>query len=183
MLRNKLRSLSNSVPDESAHLFSLEISQKVLALPEVRTATRFACFAALQTEVSLSLLFSKLTDKELFFPRFQNDHYVLSRIEAYPDGFQAGKYQIDEPDPTLPTISQNEAKTAIDIWLIPGLGFDRNMNRLGRGKGYYDQFLKDATGLKIGVGFDCQICESIPVDPWDIQMDHVITESLHLKAS
>ena len=62
--------------------------------------------------------------------------------------------------------------------LIPGLAFDEVGGRLGRGKGFYDRALERFTGEKIGVGFEAQIAdEPLPVDPWDIKMNCVVTES------
>lgn len=60
--------------------------------------------------------------------------------------------------------------TQIDCILVPGLGFDREMFRLGYGKGYYDRFLSEAKDIPtIGVGFKEQYCEELlPRDPWDI---------------
>ena len=70
----------------------------------------------------------------------------------------------DYPDP------QN-----IELAVIPGIAFDRNNQRLGRGKGYYDRLLPDINAYKIGVCFDFQLFDNIPVDKFDVQMDEVIT--------
>ncbi len=61
--------------------------------------------------------------------------------------------------------------------LVPGLAFDRMGVRLGRGGGYFDRFLSDFAGLKVGVCFQEQLVDSLPRDSWDVQMDVVITES------
>ena len=62
-------------------------------------------------------------------------------------------------------------------FLVPGLAFDRSGNRLGRGKGYFDRFLKNLPGAvkKIGLAYDFQILESIPTFPHDIPVDLVIS--------
>ena len=57
------------------------------------------------------------------------------------------------------------------MWLIPGLGFDMKGHRLGRGGGYYDRLLCGATGMKTGIGYDCQIFDAIPCEPHDIEVD------------
>ena len=62
----------------------------------------------------------------------------------------------------------------IDVALIPGLAFDTNGHRLGRGKGYYDRFLTAFTGKTIGVCFDFQKVAEVPVDAHDVAVDRVV---------
>lgn len=83
-----------------------------------------------------------------------------------------GSYNIDEPsgDTFTDLIS-------IDLAIIPGVSFDRNGNRLGRGKGYYDRFLKKLNTFKIGICFNFQLSQEIPKDEFDVSMDEVWTEN------
>ncbi|MFN0195423.1 MAG: 5-formyltetrahydrofolate cyclo-ligase [Planctomycetaceae bacterium] len=67
----------------------------------------------------------------------------------------------------------------VDLVLVPGLAFDRQGNRLGRGKGYYDRLLSQAlprTTL-VALAFEEQILESIPIEPHDVKMDYIATEN------
>lgn len=61
--------------------------------------------------------------------------------------------------------------------LVPGVGFDLGGARLGRGKGYYDQYLETNPALKIGLAWTGQLKEKIPVADHDCHMDYIITES------
>ncbi len=63
----------------------------------------------------------------------------------------------------------------IDVVLVPGLAFDRRGNRLGRGKGCYDRFLKrlPPRTRTIGLAFDFQIMPSLPVTAHDTAVDRV----------
>lgn len=64
---------------------------------------------------------------------------------------------------------------AIDCAVIPGMAFDAQGHRLGRGRGYYDRFLAQAAGVhKIGLCFPFQLLDSIPAEPTDVLMDCVI---------
>jgi 5-formyltetrahydrofolate cyclo-ligase len=66
----------------------------------------------------------------------------------------------------------------IDLVVVPVVGFDQRGTRLGMGGGYYDRTLADATAtLKIGLAYDCQEVEALTVEPHDIALDYVITES------
>jgi 5-formyltetrahydrofolate cyclo-ligase len=58
---------------------------------------------------------------------------------------------------------------------VPGLAFDRRGGRLGRGKGYYDRFLLETSGLRVGICFEDQVVEKIPGEAHDLRMDFLIT--------
>lgn len=77
------------------------------------------------------------------------------------------RYGIDEPvdSPEVPP-------EAFDLILVPGLGFTSDLDRLGRGAGFYDRYLARCPGaLKAGVAFSCQLVESLPVESHDIRLD------------
>lgn len=63
-----------------------------------------------------------------------------------------------------------------DICLIPGLSFSREGERLGRGKGYYDRYLENFLGLKVGVAYSEQLMVDIPCEDHDQLLDGVVTD-------
>ena len=109
------------------------------------------------------------TNKNIYLPRVNGENL---EILAYDDKkLSIGSFNIEEPigdeiiEPHL-----------IDLIIVPAVAFDFNKNRLGRGKGFYDRLLSEATNaIKIGVGYDFQIFETIPTEPHDIPMDIVLT--------
>ncbi len=66
----------------------------------------------------------------------------------------------------------------IDLVIVPGLAFDRNRNRLGRGGGFYDRFLSspELRAKKIALAFDVQVVNNVPVDPYDQPVDMIVTD-------
>lgn len=67
------------------------------------------------------------------------------------------------------------------LMLVPGVCFDKHGNRLGYGKGYYDNYLKDKPNMiKIGLCFAIQMLDEIPVNERDIRLDLVLSEESHL---
>jgi 5-formyltetrahydrofolate cyclo-ligase len=71
----------------------------------------------------------------------------------------------------------------LDILFLPLLGFDAAGNRIGMGGGYYDATLAYLRGrdlwrkpLLVGVAFECQRLAALPVDPWDVPLDAMLTE-------
>jgi 5-formyltetrahydrofolate cyclo-ligase len=65
-----------------------------------------------------------------------------------------------------------------DLVLIPGVGFDQDGHRLGRGRGYYDRALRGvlAGALRVGLAHECQVISHVPVDPHDERVDYIVTE-------
>ena len=87
------------------------------------------------------------------------------------DGLRSGSYGIAEPSEYAPADAAD-----IDISVIPGIAFDRSGMRIGFGKGYYDRFLSEFRGLKLGLCYEFQLYDSVPHDRHDIPMDIIITE-------
>ena len=65
----------------------------------------------------------------------------------------------------------------IDLVVSPGIAFDRKGGRVGWGVGYYDRTLKQLKAKKIGLAFDFQVVDRVPVLPHDVRMDKIITET------
>lgn len=91
-------------------------------------------------------------------------------IDAHTD-FQRGAYGILEP------IDRRKLETKLDVMLVPMVGFDEQMHRLGHGAGYYDRYLAQRNCRKLGIAFECQRCDRIASRPHDIDMDIIITET------
>jgi 5-formyltetrahydrofolate cyclo-ligase len=64
----------------------------------------------------------------------------------------------------------------IEAVLVPGIAFDSCGNRIGYGKGYYDEFLKGIRGIKIGCCYSWQVLETITCSEHDVPMDYLLTE-------
>ena len=82
-----------------------------------------------------------------------------------------GPYGIREPALERPVPIDN-----LDLVIVPGVAFDKKGNRLGRGKGYYDRFLKELSDdtATIGLAYDFQILPSVPVQAHDVSVKRVL---------
>ncbi len=115
---------------------------------------------------------------------FVNKHYVSKRIylprvvgkevEIVPyygeASMQKGAFGIMEPQGSA--ISNYKE---IDLVIVPGVAFTKEGNRMGRGGGYYDRLLPLLTNAtKVGVCYQCQILDHVPIEVHDIKMDLVI---------
>lgn len=85
--------------------------------------------------------------------------------------FKRGPYGIEEP-----VILKPLPVAALDLVIVPGVAFDIKGRRLGRGKGYYDYFLKDIPSktVVLGLAFNFQIVKHLPVLPHDVSLDKVL---------
>ena len=99
-----------------------------------------------------------------------------------------GAYGIPEPDPKRAEKCRNDVVPDV-IW-VPGLAFDRHGGRLGYGGGYYDR-LRDRmlpaaaggkkTPLWIGLGYEVQLTDLVPMECHDLRLDGLITENGYIK--
>ena len=102
----------------------------------------------------------------------------LSVLKSWDD-LKPGSYGILEPKKDcLKWVSPMD----INLIIVPGVGFDKKGNRLGHGEGYYDRLLSKPFGtLSIGLAFEIQIIEDIPIDTHDQPVDILITEKRVIK--
>lgn len=110
-------------------------------------------------------------DKTLLLPVLINNEIKASKF-TFEDSFKVGVFNIPEPSPF-----KEYDKHWIDVLLVPGVAFSAKTGvRVGYGKGFFDRFLQDFKGIKIGLSFELQLVEDIPTTPGDISMDVIITE-------
>ena len=103
----------------------------------------------------------------------------IARIARWPDDLEYGPTGIPSVQAHCPAVPLADIAGA--VLLIPGLAFDAQGGRLGRGAAYFDRFLAPLRALHpapttIGIAFACQIVPAVPLEAWDIPMDAVITE-------
>jgi 5-formyltetrahydrofolate cyclo-ligase len=65
--------------------------------------------------------------------------------------------------------------SALDLIIVPGIAFDPRGNRIGFGAGFYDRYLEKTPATKIGLAYDFQILEKVPLEPHDIALDIIVT--------
>jgi 5-formyltetrahydrofolate cyclo-ligase len=111
-------------------------------------------------------------EKKIILPVVKRDELELKSFSGLDNLIKGESFGIEEPEGDI--FNQPEK---IDLIIVPGIAFDKTNNRLGRGKAYYDKLLKSTKAKKIGVCFDFQLLDAVPVDKHDIKMDLVISEN------
>lgn len=168
-----MASLKNLHKSTAAHRSqSAEILAALEAHPAFRAANTVLLYYSLPDEVDTHDFIGKWsTKKRILLPVVAGNDLEL-RVYTNPADLAVGAYGIGEPTGALFT-----DYAAIDFIAVPGVAFDRNGNRLGRGKGYYDRLLpRIPAAYKAGICFPFQIVEEIPAEPFDIRMDEIITQ-------
>ena len=88
------------------------------------------------------------------------------------DPLKINKYGIPEP-------ISNKVKYP-DILLVPLVAYDKNLNRIGYGGGFYDRYIKKIMKNKkiitIGLAYSFQKVKKIPINEYDIKLDFIVTE-------
>ena len=111
-----------------------------------------------------------------------NSNYELGSVFKLERDFISGFGGIPEPKKDNSTAAQALVLDQM-VWLIPGVGFDGHGRRLGRGKGHYDRILQETRGTKIGIAYEWQIVQEIPVGQHDVYMDYIISDKQCLTCS
>jgi len=84
----------------------------------------------------------------------------------------------------VPETNYGQLSTKYDIIIIPVLGFDKSLNRIGYGQGVYDSFLsQQPESQKIGLAYESSKVSAVPTEPHDVQLNEIITERKLYKAS
>ena len=178
-LRRYIREQKRYFTPQQLGEMSLSIMSSVLTHPRVQEEDTILMYHSLPDEVDTHSALDKLLaiGKKVLLPKVVSDTEMTIHEYTGKDSLQPSEpYGILEP--TTPEFSIINCQLSIAI--VPGMAFDRQGHRLGRGKGYYDRFLSRIPNIyKIGVCFPFQMLESIPSESTDVVMDEVIT-SLNL---
>ena len=169
-LRSKYIAIRQHIPAKMEK--SLNIKEQLV--PFVKDYKNIAVYASLEDEVDTFSLLKDLLimDKNIYLPKVENDEikfYKVSSIEELK--MSKGKYRIKEP-----TSNISIRKDELEAIIVPGIAFDKENNRLGFGKGYYDKYLTGYKGYKIGICFKEQLLKRVPHSRKDIKMNLIITD-------
>lgn len=179
-LRKDLLDRRNAISQERWKSNSNRIIGNLYKLNEFQSLSVIHTFVSMneRKEVNTHDLIKSLLDEhiEVVVPitDFETGKLNHSLLKSFED-LKKNKWGVLEP-----TVS-NTKKRKIDLILVPLLAADKNFNRLGYGKGFYDRFLASEQALKVGLLFDDFIIDEIPVEDFDEKLDILITEKRILR--
>jgi 5-formyltetrahydrofolate cyclo-ligase len=129
----------------------------------------WGAYRALPEEASVEEVF-KISHIDWAFPKMVEGHLEFYLGHEFAPGF----YGVMEPSAQSPKITTADLQGL----LVPGLVFNKNGNRLGKGKGFYDKTLENYQGIKVGICFEFQVSpDTLPTEDHDVKVDYLITES------
>lgn len=170
-IRKRISEKKKELSENELNTLSSRVMERLEDNVILKCAKTVLMYYSLPDEVNTHDFVEKWSkEKTILLPVVRGDELEL-RVYTGKECMQKGSFNIDEPQGE----TYNDL-TSIDAAVIPGVSFDSHGNRLGRGKGYYDRFLKKLNTFKIGVCFGFQLSEEIPHNELDIPMDEVWTE-------
>jgi 5-formyltetrahydrofolate cyclo-ligase len=176
--RKRIKLLLKSFSKDVKQLKSLGVSKNISKFlfdvlprefPNYSSRQLIGGFAPMDDEVDWMLELDK--SNQLAFPSTNESGEMIFLKSRYEDLVSTKEFGVVIKSPAPASL-----EVMPDLLFIPGLAFGMEGERLGRGKGYYDKFLENYNGLKIGICTSEQILEEIPIEPHDIKMDGVITD-------
>ncbi|MDY5632554.1 MAG: 5-formyltetrahydrofolate cyclo-ligase [Bacteroidaceae bacterium] len=171
VLRAEIRRRKRETTEGERRVWSGHLCGRVMAMPRWQTARTVMLYQAMSDEVDLQPLVEAAwqTGKRVLMPVVKGAEMAVRLVDAQTP-HRLSAYGIREP--------QGEDFTAyetIDLILVPGMAFDAEGHRLGRGKGYYDRFLPLCKrAWTLGVCFPFQRVDSVPVDAMDQPVHEVL---------
>jgi 5-formyltetrahydrofolate cyclo-ligase len=179
-IRKRAKSAAAEMTAEKRRADSARIAMSLFSLPEFQGASALFCFISLPEEVlTLPIIEHALSRGMRVYAPYCRPETVslgLARIQDPARDLVPGVLGIPEPVEALRSLETDPL--SIDFFIIPGVSFDHDLNRLGRGKGYFDRFLRGIKGKKpvAGLAFDGQIHPYvIPHYDHDVRPDLVVT--------
>ena len=170
LLRQQIKERKATVDRSTFKHLSNLIIEQVEQTEEFRNSKTILAYWSLPDEVQThDFVLKWYQKKRILLPLVVGDVLELRHFTGMECMEKGPAFGILEPQKGTPA-SINE----VDMVIVPGLAFDLNGNRMGRGKGYYDKLLKEKNIFRLGVCFNFQLVPQVPVDDYDIPMNRVI---------
>ncbi|MFH1256119.1 MAG: 5-formyltetrahydrofolate cyclo-ligase [Candidatus Diapherotrites archaeon] len=181
LLREKALAKRGALSAKQVREKSRKIAERLFRLREFIEAKNIFCYMGFGNEVQTR----KITEgalksgKGVFVPKVKGKKMLACAFTSFK-AMEKSAFGIFEPKKC-----RSIPLKKIDLVIAPGLAFDRKLNRLGFGKGFYDRFLKKLPKKtkRIALAFECQVFGKVPAEKKDEKMDFVVTEKRVLRSS
>ena len=177
-LRQQLRQATAAIPPQQLHERSVQACGRLIATREYERSEIIMVFLSLPTEVDTTplVLHAWRDRKRVLAPKvsWEQRRMLPIEIRSFSDDVSETPLGLREPAQGMPIPLTN-----IDVVIVPGLGFDLAGNRIGRGRGFYDNFLAhhDFNGTACGLALEDQVVEHVPVKEHDMRVDMLVTDA------
>ena len=176
-MRLKIKKIRDNMNAKLVYTHSLTIQKKLINILEKLKMDNIFIYKSFKNEVNTNYIIKYLlnNNKKVFLPRIDTDDLLTIPYNKNTE-MHISKFGILEPIGEPITLNDF-------ICILPLIAIDKNGNRVGFGKGYYDRFLKNKNCLKIALCYDYQILENIIPTPLDVPVDIIISEKRIIQIS
>ncbi len=182
--RKELIKIRNSIKNGDLIAKSLIIENKLFDMISYYGFETVFAFASFNNEVNIFGLMKRLLGNKIkiALPRVEGrtmNFYFVDDINT----LIRNKMGILEPDAGIAKRIENDTDAHNSLMIVPLLGFDDDLNRIGYGGGYYDRYLREHRGRHrsiIGVAFEEQRCDKVETEDCDQKLDFVVTDLIPL---
>ena len=177
-LRERILTLLRNQEEEERLTKSLSVKDKLFNMDDFQKANTVLFYASFDGEVDTFEMIKQAiqSGKSVALPRIESaQKRMVPTLWEQNDPLEDGPYGIKQPKEKG---SSRLTQDALDAIIVPGVAFDRNRHRLGRGGGYYDRFLAAAPKEvpTFGLAFDFQCVDVIPeLSDHDVALSYVVT--------
>lgn len=178
----ELRALARQIRACDRASAAERVIRRLVELPAIARARTVAFYSAIGDEVPVEIAAAatRARGARSVYPIRTEAGLVMALVNG-GDSLMLTREGIREPRPESVMVSASE----IDVFVVPGLMFDRAGLRLGRGGGHYDRYLEQrrADATTIGVCFAEHLVDELPADSWDVAMDLIVTDEIVVRCS
>ncbi len=173
-LRRFISSMWVSIIPDAREKNDEAVRQNILSSDAYRLSDTVLLYAAIHKEIDLSPVARQaIADgKTIGYPKVEGDGIMHFYKVNSPEELVPGAMHIPEP----PTHTRIISHTPTTLMLIPAVAFDKHGYRLGRGGGYYDRYLCDFNGVRMGVAGEACLYDTLPHEAHDMTVDAIVTE-------
>ncbi len=174
-IRRRIKNMRTVLSEEEKNAAATKVFDMLEKTAAFMMADHILMYHSLPDELPTHSFLKKWGGKKHFYlPRVNGVNLDILPYEE--TRLEIGAFHIEEPTGEEMFDPEN-----LELIVVPAVAYDRTGNRLGRGKGFYDRLLAVSRATKIGVGYDFQIVEELPVEEHDVPVDVVITDRIMIK--
>jgi 5-formyltetrahydrofolate cyclo-ligase len=173
LMRTKYKKIRDEISPDDKIVFDNAIYDCFINTMAYKNSNQILLYASMEKEIDTYKIFNKaLEDKKMcLFPKCTKPSEMTFFYVNGINDLNKGSFNIAEPKGDIIYSPEH-----FDVCVIPAFSYDINGYRLGYGKGYYDRFLANFNGIKIGLCYNDFVEKVLPRGRYDIKVDILITD-------
>ena len=174
IFRDGVLAETEALPEEYIRESNIKIAENFLALPEYKSAkTVFAYLGVGREPATSGIISAMLKDgKTVALPISYRGGIMVPHVIQSLDEMIPGKFGIPAPPEDTPSLTPEE----VDLIIVPGVTFDKNGYRMGRGGGYYDRYLEKTGAFSVGIARS-RLVRPVPIESHDMSVNCLVTDA------